>query len=229
MNKTQEIPLPRILVEGLVIIASILLALAADAWWDGVQARGEEREILKALRAEFETNQNVIAQTAKVHRMTLSAMREIVMASESEVSAHDVSMDELFRLAGVTPHYNPATGALTALINSGRIVMVRNLALRNRLAGWNAVVSDLVLDEQTRRDFVVHELHPVFAEFGIGGSVSVTKGTETDFTEALKSRQLLAHLRSQIVQVAHLITHFDDVEYAVQAITSDLSEELESH
>ena len=226
MPEQQNIQWKRLSVEAAAIVGSILLAFVIDAWWDDVQERAEEREILTALRTEFEANQKVLAQTAEAHRRALNAMQDIVSASKSDITVHDASLGSLFRFAGSTPHYNPATGALAATIGSGRLRLVRNVELRIRLAGWNAVISDLVIDERTRRDFVVHELRPAFAEFGIAGSDSGTNDPDADFSEALRSRQMMAHLRSQIHQVAHLVTHFDDVEDATQAMLSDLSEEL---
>ncbi|NOR36292.1 MAG: hypothetical protein GQ577_06045 [Woeseiaceae bacterium] len=169
MSNTQTIPWKRISVEAAAIVASILLAFAIDAWWDGVQERAEEREILIALRAEFEANQKVLAQTAERHRRALNAMQDIVSASRSDIAVHAASLGSLFRRTLSTPHYNPATGALAATIGSGRLRLVRNVELKIRLAGWNSVISDLVLDEQTRRDSVTHALRPAFAEFGIGG------------------------------------------------------------
>ena len=228
MSNTQIIPWTRISVEVAAIVASILLAFSIDAWWDSVQDRAEEREILSLLRAEFEANQKVLARTAGIHRLNLGAMRDIISASETDVPVHDESLDPLFRQAAGTPHYNPATGALAATISSGRIDLVRNIELRNRLAGWNSVVSDLILDEQTRRDFVIHEVRPTFAEFGIAGVYSATNGAEADFSEALRSRKVLALLRTEIANVAHLLTHFDDAEAAMQAMISDLAEELQA-
>lgn len=228
MSNTQIIPWTRISVEVAAIVASILLAFSIDAWWDRVQDRAEEREILSLLRAEFEANQKVLARTAGIHRLNLSAMREIISASEKDIPVHDESLDSLFLQAAGTPHYNPATGALAATISSGRIDLVRNIELRNRLAGWNSVVSDLMLDEQTRRDFVIHEVRPTFAEFGIAGVYSATNGAEADFSAALRSRKLLAHLRTEIANVAHLLTHFDDAEAATKAMISDLAEELQA-
>ena len=227
MSNTQIIPWRRISVEAAAIVASILLAFAIDAWWDGVQERAEEREILSALRAEFEANQKVLAQTAERHRRALNAMQDIVSASKSDIAVHAASLGPLFRRALSTPHYNPATGALAATIGSGRLRLVRNVELKIRLAGWNAVISDLVLDEQTRRDSVTHAIRPAFAEFGIGGADSETM-TEADFNEALRSKRVLAHLRGQVHRVAHLLTHFDDAEDATQAMVSDLAEELRS-
>lgn len=226
MAKFPQIEWRRLLTEGIVIVVSILLAFSIDAWWDSVQDRAEEREILSLLRAEFEANQKILARTAGVHRLNLGAMREIISASETDISARDESLDSLFRQAGGTPHYNPATGALAATISSGRIDLVRNIELRNRLAGWNSVVSDLILDEQTRRDFVIHEIRPTFAEFGIAGVYSATNGIEADFSEALRSRKVLALLRAEIANVSHLLTHFDEAEASMQTMIMDISEEL---
>lgn len=228
MARFPQIEWRRLLTEGIVIVVSILLAFWIDAWWDSVQDRAEEREILGLLRAEFEANQKVLARTAGIHRLNLDAMREIVSASETKNLIDVESLDSLFRQAAGTPHYNPATGALAATISSGRIDLIRNRQLRNRLAGWNSVVSDLILDEQTRRDFVIHEIRPTFADFGIAGVYSATNGAEADFSGALRSKRVLALLRTEIANVAHLLTHFDDAEAATQAMISNLAEELQA-
>jgi hypothetical protein len=52
MTILRNIPWPRILAEGAIIVAGILLALWVDAWWDDRQDRIEERAILIPLRAE---------------------------------------------------------------------------------------------------------------------------------------------------------------------------------
>jgi hypothetical protein len=228
MAKFPQIEWRRLLTEGIVIVVSILLAFWIDAWWDTVQDRAEEREILGLLRAEFEANQKVLARTAGIHRLNLGAMREIISASETDMSIDDEHLGSLFLQAAGTPHYNPATGALAATISSGRIDLVRNIELRNRLAGWNSVVSDLILDEQTRRDFVIHQIRPAFAEFGIAGVYSATNGTEADFAAAFRSRKVLALLRTEIANVTHLLTHFDEAEAEMQTMITDITEELGS-
>jgi hypothetical protein len=229
MKKFEEIRRPRILIEGVVIVASILLALAADAWWDGVQEREEERKVLSAIRAEFEMNLENLAQTGEYHRRALTAMQTVVSASRSDSVDAEVSEGAIFvSWVVATPHYNPATGALAATIGSGQIGLIRNVELRHRLAGWDAIISDLMIDEQTRRDFVNHELLPVLAEFGIGGGYLTEQLPTADIHEALKSRLLLAYLNGQIDQISHLLTHFDDAEAATHAMIADLSKELGS-
>ena len=228
MKKLEEINWPRILIEGVVIVASILLALAADAWWDSVQERAVEQRVLSAIRAEFETNLEILAQTRRSHRSALSATQTVISASQSDSFDADDPEASIPGRVISTPHYNPATGALAAAIGSGQIGLIRNTELRNRLAGWDAIISDLVVDEQTRRDFVNHELRPALAEFGVGGGYVTTQLPSADIHEALKSRQLLAHLNGQIDQITHLLTHFDDAEAATQAMIADISVELGS-
>ena len=46
-----QIPWLRVGVEGVVIVGSILLALALQAWWDGAQENQDERAPLGELRA----------------------------------------------------------------------------------------------------------------------------------------------------------------------------------
>ena len=63
MNLPKDIPWMRVLVEGAVIVVSILMALGIEAWWDGSQDRSAETEILAGLRADFEENdRQVVAQ-----------------------------------------------------------------------------------------------------------------------------------------------------------------------
>ena len=90
------------------------------------------------------------------------------------------------------------------------------------------MVSDLILDEQTRRDFVIHQIRPAVAEFGVAGVYMATNGAEADFSGALRSKRVLAYLRTEIANVTHLLTHFEEAGVATQDMISDLAAELQS-
>ena len=55
-------PWKRIAVEAATIVASILLAIAIDAWWQNRQVRVDEQEVLVGLRAEFAANRETLAR-----------------------------------------------------------------------------------------------------------------------------------------------------------------------
>jgi len=55
---SRQIPWTRILVEGAVIVGSILLAFGIDAWWEGRSEAQAEQDILVSLEADFTRNRD---------------------------------------------------------------------------------------------------------------------------------------------------------------------------
>ena len=67
MTETQKISWKRLAVEAAAIVASILLAFAIDAWWENRQDRADELLILRALKAEFQENAQVLPIFIRSH------------------------------------------------------------------------------------------------------------------------------------------------------------------
>jgi len=67
------LPRRRILAEGVVIVVSILLAFAIDAWWDETRERGREKTVLAGLRSEFEANRTRLMANLAEHEGTRAA------------------------------------------------------------------------------------------------------------------------------------------------------------
>ena len=61
MNTDRKIPWPRIAVEGVAIVASILLAFSIDAWWGDRQQREAEQVVLQALLDDLQVKQVLLA------------------------------------------------------------------------------------------------------------------------------------------------------------------------
>ena len=55
----------RLLVEGAVIVASILLAFGIDAWWDARTERTQERALLTALAEDLAATKEVLGYTRR--------------------------------------------------------------------------------------------------------------------------------------------------------------------
>ena len=84
------------------------------------------------------------------------------------------------------------------------------------------MTSDLDVDEAARIDVVWRVLRPTFAEFGIGaGADSIT-----DYHTALRSREVRAHFRSQVVAITHLLDHYSAVEDEIDVLIDALGAEL---
>lgn len=181
----------RPVVEGVVIVASILLAFGIDAWWANVQERKEEALVLRALETEFRKNLAELQSVHGVHARYAQELGELVsrLDSQPDGSSLEASDSELRPLISFRTA-DPATGTLSTLLASGRIDLIQNEELQHALAAWPAVVEDVAEDERLVRDFVhgqlvtgivndldVGRLLVNWSQLGAAGAtVSVTEG-----------------------------------------------------
>ena len=132
-----KIPWMRLLAEGAVIMASVLLALAAEAWWQGGQARYEEAQLLAGLRAEALENQlRLTEELALVFRA-----RDALRAIGADVGG---TLPTLTVGEGITPIYRDFVielnhGFQNATIDSGKLGLIRDPNLRAALEETGAL------------------------------------------------------------------------------------------
>lgn len=77
-SSSQPIEWNRLLIEGVVIVASILMAFAIDAWWDDRQSRQAEINQLHSIAAELESNADLIRAKLETLVVADAAAREIM-------------------------------------------------------------------------------------------------------------------------------------------------------
>lgn len=218
----------RLLVEAVVIVGSILLAFGIDAWWDWSSDRRGEAELLGQLRSEFEGNLAVLEETVARHERAMTAGETLLSWAGTAPGADEFAqLDTLFRWALWPAHYHPSSGALRATISSGRLELIRSDSIRNRLAGWDGVLGDLILDEQTRREWIYAYMVPLVAEFGIDASYG-PEARLPDYTGALGSTQVLTGLSKSVGNIEHLLSHHAAAMAEADALASAMRRESES-
>jgi len=154
--------------EGVLIVASILLAFALDSWWDERKQRVEEAEILQGLKQEFLQNRDMLEETMAEHAENLRVLEQLVAASrdghwDASTAALDVALAALIA-PGTT---DLGAGVLDALISSGRMELLTNRNLRARLAGWEGVWGEVRDDEEMARQFILDTVIPYLARWGV--------------------------------------------------------------
>ena len=158
-------PLVRMLIEVLVIIVSILLAFAIEAWWSEFKERIIEREILLGILEDFLHNSDLLDVTEEKHIQGLEASNILasMVGPDAELIITNDSIETL--LLSLQHHYtyDPMTGTLHALINSD-ITLIENWELRKSLVSWLDLVEDMNEDEQNQRYHVQQNLHPFLFE-----------------------------------------------------------------
>jgi len=167
MANIRQIPWRRILLEGAVIVVSILLAFSIDAWWNNRIEQQREREQLVSMRAEFQAS--------------LSGLDGILTSVQGHAENVE-SFIALLKAAGDKPVLVPgpllgsaitwrtsdvSTSTLDALMASGDLNLLRNVELRANLAGLPAILLDVTEDEIVAQTFAESEMSVFLAREGL--------------------------------------------------------------
>jgi len=155
----------RLLVEGIVIVASILAAFALDRWWESVRARREEQQVLQALDVEFRAARDQLESYSALHQRVLHSV-ELVRGeldqAVREGSPFVVLPDTSLALLYIPPTTQLTLGTLDGLVGSARLGVIRNAELRSSLASWGSTLDELTEEEWASRQYVNTELDRAF-------------------------------------------------------------------
>lgn len=77
--------MPRLAVESLVVVLSVLLALAADEWWDRRETRAAVTESLRSIQAEIVQNRARLQEVAPYHRNLADTLQRLAAAGATRV------------------------------------------------------------------------------------------------------------------------------------------------
>lgn len=149
-----------LLLEGVVVVLSILIAFALDAWWDGRQEASElNRELTNVLSEVRDKRTDALAQIREFERVVDGATALLEVMDEDPDKAHVVVPDTVVYLANRLPTLNPRLSALDALITSGLLASIEDPALRSALGRLNGDVEDAIAEIERIRSvyFSVHE------------------------------------------------------------------------
>ncbi len=154
----------KLILEGFVIMISILAAFGLDTWWETIQEREEEQRVLTALDEEFRTVQAELEFREGLHRRirisvgsTLDALTDALREGVRTVSIRDTAL----AWAYIPPTTQLNMGTLDGLVASGRMGIIRNPDLRAALASWGGLLAELTEEEVGSRDYVWFQMDAV--------------------------------------------------------------------
>jgi hypothetical protein len=169
-------------IEGLVIITSILLAFGIDAWWSERQDRADERASLELLVRDLEST---IERLDEFELISLSAARAgteayAAMASPGPIDAEEISP----RLAavGMRRTLSIPSAAYTELLSTGSLRVIEDRVLRDRIVRFYEEArrtEDIVASNN--RTVLDGSVARTFSERGlVGQMVQPSSGVSTD-------------------------------------------------
>jgi hypothetical protein len=127
----KSLDLYRLTIEGLVIVVSILLAFAIDAWWDKRREMSDAEDQVARVVAELHANIAILqAQNAALEHATEGAREflSIMGPDAGPVSVQTVG-EMMYRIYGV-PTLSLSSSATRNLLSSGQLTAGRWIDIR---------------------------------------------------------------------------------------------------
>ena len=138
----------RLSAEAAVIVTSILLAFAIEAWWDGRAQRQLVADQRGQLYAQMQANSELLEVAAMRSANSLGALRAIVSLVGPEPGA--ASSDSLGALidrgfGGAVGHLH--TNSVEALLGSGEFLLATDPGLHAELMSFQSVAQQFARDD----------------------------------------------------------------------------------
>ena len=146
---TRSIPWLRVSVEGVVIVASILLAFGIDAWWARIESHRNALAELGTVFEEVHEARTQLQDLVRWRERERSAALAVQTRLEGVSPDNPIALpDTLFALSfGMKLVTDAPTRATDAFITSGHIDEVEDFELRQALLSWTSSLTDLRDDE----------------------------------------------------------------------------------
>ena len=152
-----------IAIDLVIVVAGVVIGFQVTAWGNERAARAEERDLLRALRAEFADVLDDLGAQADKHARTerdVTAVLDALARAERAGAASAAVADTTLVWALVPTTTQVSQGVLDGMLATGRLQLVRDDELRAALAGWAGVLADVTEDEVASREIVKDQLEP---------------------------------------------------------------------
>ena len=165
MSKTtiKDLRFGRLIAEGVVVVASILIAFALDAWWDDRQLEKEMAEDLAIVEYELSENLRLVDASIEIMEQVVTHSKELIdtLKTHTNESSVEIEGSNLFWTIFSSPTLDPSFGGIDAWIAAGRLAGIESIELRQRLASIRGKVSDVTEEQYVAREMLIREIHPL--------------------------------------------------------------------
>lgn len=164
MTKTRNIAWGPLVAEATVIVVSILLAFAIDAWWEERGERKAEVVLLERLRADYIELQSALTLVENEHREASEACVFFMGRPLGELLPATAEIDRMVALVFLASRtFNPGSGALASFHSGEGVRLVRNQSLADKLLAWSGIVEELQEEEANLQKGVAERWTPFIA------------------------------------------------------------------
>jgi hypothetical protein len=220
MTETPKIAWKRLAVEAPVIVISILLAFAIDAWWEERGDRASEIVLLERLQADFLEIRSALRVVVDEHLEARAACLFLMGLNIGEAVPATAEADRMISLVFLASRtFNPGSGALSSFYSSDGARLVRNHVLADKVLAWSALVADLQEEEANLQKGVTERWSPFIASrVSLGPYAAATVDPDREIPEPVSTPAARTPLVVDETFINHVLDRFRWQQIALRDI-----------
>jgi len=133
--------------EIVLVVIGILIALAINNWNEERIEKRKEQSVLKSLHKTFSDNLENLNFVIDLSEISFHSSKQLLSLIQPNASGY--SNTEIDSLVGDMINYStydPSTGAVDNIINSGRLNIIQKEDLKTNISNWSGMLSDTKKD-----------------------------------------------------------------------------------
>ena len=134
--------------EIILVVIGILIALSINTWNQNNQNRKQGREILNQLLVEYKNNLTQIKSKISIRKKIINSSIKLLDYTNSNVqSINNDSLNSHLTKVILRPTFDPELSVSDELMNSGKLYLLTNSELRNRVSAFSSSLVELKEEE----------------------------------------------------------------------------------
>jgi len=150
--------------EIILVVIGILIALSINNWNENRKERAQEQELLMQLQSEFQSNLEQLDQKTGMRNQMISASLKLLHNIDYPETRHTDSIIKYMGLTAINPTFDPIVNDINS---SGRIQLLQDRNLKERLARWTSEVIQVTEEEQAWIVIRNNEYLPMLSQKGL--------------------------------------------------------------
>jgi hypothetical protein len=225
-----SIPWGRLFAELAVIVAGVLIALAANSWWERRQEQNHAREYLEQLLVDVQTTEQRLRSIIDTETQRLETVNSIIGRAFGGPWPQPDSLE----LPTGYDYFEPLTGTLTALIQSGDLRLLRSDSIRFELIALAALIRETETGLRHTESMIWSSTERVAAGRARHSQSAARRGTnagrgwgKVDVAGVLNDPEVISALQIQALATHLRIFNLGRLEEPTSRIVGLLRAELE--
>ena len=151
--------------EIVLVVIGILIALSLNNWKEDLDNRGEEMRIITGLKQEFEANLLEVNRNIKLNTATVESTINLIDLIRTEnLFANSHHVDSLLYVAYMFGSFDAQSGLIDEVISSGKLSIIKDTELRNRLTSFSGRLDNAEEDYKIRIDYYMNQITPFLSK-----------------------------------------------------------------